>query len=134
MHVSNSFGDVLSLVARLLPVMHATFGRRESSAYMLMQVLMATAQDALPKKAGTSSCGVVRGILQSPIGLQQFKVTGPQPVNDVQHIVYFAVSRSEKFTGRAVQNGARTTDSSARTLRTYITFYGPISRHQCRQQ
>lgn len=35
--------------------------------------LMATAQDALPKKAGTSSCGVLRGILQSPVGLQQFK-------------------------------------------------------------
>jgi hypothetical protein len=35
---------------------------------------MATAQDALPKKAGTSSCGVLRGILQSPVGLQQFKV------------------------------------------------------------
>ncbi len=38
---------------------------------------MASAQDTLSNKAGTSSCGVLRGILNNPADLQQFKVLGP---------------------------------------------------------
>ncbi len=53
------------------------------------QALMASALDSLPNKAGTSSCGVLRGILSNPADLQQLKVRpstgGSQPPEPPEH-------------------------------------------------
>lgn len=43
------------------------------------QALMASGEEGVPMKAGTSSCGVLRGILNNPADLLQYKVRWAAP-------------------------------------------------------